>query len=46
MAGLVQPRAAHPGGAFGDYPRTSALDAPVKPCMTKLKGSAYFWALP
>src|SRR5271154_3846815 len=27
----ARPRAGHPGGALGDYPRTSALDARVNP---------------
>jgi hypothetical protein len=27
----ARPRAGHPGGALGDYPRTSALDARINP---------------
>src|SRR5271154_4462357 len=48
----ARPRAAHPGGAFGDYPRTSALDARVNPPIKSgevhdenCKCSAYFWGV-
>ena|SRR5277367_2203500 len=37
---LPRPRAGHPGGAVGDYQRTSALDARVKPVRDEIESAA------